>query len=191
MSQQAFFYSPENQRPAIFPLKLAFFAAISLFDLVQGQTAGTTTTTWDCCGPDCGYTSNLSAGARGPVKSCNKSNDPAASGTQNACFTNGGNRNTATTTCCKCYQFTWTSGAAKGKIMIVQAINAGGITDIDFDIYTPGGGVGDFNACTAQYDAPSGGWGRQYGAVIGDGNKLEGTSTPGKSLSSKLIALFS
>ncbi|KAF5387026.1 hypothetical protein D9615_002061 [Tricholomella constricta] len=154
--------------------------------LVRGQTAGTTTTTWDCCEPACGYTSNLSAGARGPVRSCNKTNGPAAAGAQNACFTQGGQAfscssyqpiiisntlsygfaghgNTATATCCKCYQFMWTSGAAAGKSMIVQAINAGGITDTDFDIYTPGGGVGDYNGCTAQYGAPSGGWGRQYG----------------------------
>ncbi|KAI0704442.1 glycoside hydrolase [Cerioporus squamosus] len=166
--------------------------ALSATSFVQAQTAGTTTTTWDCCEPACGYTSNLSPGARGPVQSCNQSNGPAASGAQNACFVSSGNLafscdkyqpiivnstlsygfaghgNTATSTCCKCYQFTWTSGAAAGKSMIVQAINAGGITDTDFDIYTPGGGVGDFNACTAQYGAPSGGWGRQYGGVTSD-----------------------
>ncbi|TFK87121.1 glycoside hydrolase family 45 protein [Polyporus arcularius HHB13444] len=165
-------------------------AALSAVSFVQAQTAGTTTTTWDCCEPACGYTSNLSPGARGPVQSCSKSNGAAASGAQNACFASSGNLafscdkyqpiivnntlsygfaghgNTATSTCCKCYQFTWTSGAAAGKSMIVQAINAGGITDTDFDIYTPGGGtdsLADFNACTAQYGAPSGGWGRQYG----------------------------
>lgn len=52
--------------------------------------------------------------------------------------------------------------------MIVQAINAGGITATDFDIYTPGGGVGGLNACTAQYGAPSQGWGAQYGGVSSD-----------------------
>jgi len=34
--------------------------------------------------------------------------------------------------------------------MNVQAINAGGFTDADFDIYTPGGGVGDLNGCASQ-----------------------------------------
>ncbi|TCD68186.1 hypothetical protein EIP91_011357 [Steccherinum ochraceum] len=164
------------------------FLAVSV---TAQQTAGTTTTTWDCCEPACGYTSNLSPGATGPVKSCNQNNGVASAGAQNACFTQGGGAfscqtyqpiivnstlsygfaghgNTATSSCCKCYQFTWTSGAGVGKSMIVQAINAGGITDTDFDIYTPGGGVGDYNACTAQYGAPAGGWGRQYGGVTSD-----------------------
>ncbi|TDL17211.1 glycoside hydrolase [Rickenella mellea] len=175
-----------------FSLFAAIVVALSVVSIVNGATAGTTTTTWDCCEPACGYTSNLSSGAKGPVKSCSKSNGKPASDAQNACFASSGDLayscssyqpiivnstfsygfaghgNTATATCCKCYQFTWTSGAAKGKLMIVQAINAGGITDVDFDIYTPGGGVGDFNACTSQYGAPSGGWGRQYGGVTSD-----------------------
>lgn len=29
----------------------------------------------------------------------------------------------------------------------------------------PGGGVGLFNACTAQYGAPPNGWGAQYGGI--------------------------
>ncbi|KAL1942260.1 hypothetical protein VTO73DRAFT_6324 [Trametes versicolor] len=178
----------------MFSLKAIFglLSALSVIILVHGQTTGTTTTTWDCCEPACGYASNLSPGARGPVQSCSKTNGAAAAGAQNACFASSGtlsfscdkyqpiivnstlsygfagHGNTATATCCKCYEFTWTSGAGAGKSMIVQAINAGGITDTDFDIYTPGGGVGDFNACTAQYGAPSGGWGRQYGGVTSD-----------------------
>ena len=64
------------------------------------------------CEPACGYTSNLSPGklltpsniieishsiicrfigAVGPVRSCNKNNGPAATGAQNACFSQGGN----------------------------------------------------------------------------------------------------
>jgi hypothetical protein len=177
-------------KPILLSLSALLFAHLTG---VGAQTSGTTTTTWDCCEPACGYTSNLSAGARGPVKSCNKSNGPAASGAQNVCFASGtnnlayscssyqpiivsntlsygfaGHGNTATATCCKCYQFTWTGGAGNGKTMIVQAINAGGITDVDFDIYTPGGGVGDYNGCSSQYGAPQGGWGRQYGGVTSD-----------------------
>ena len=41
------------------------------------------------CEPACGYTSNLSPGAVGPVRSCNKSNGAAAAGATNACFANG------------------------------------------------------------------------------------------------------
>ncbi|KAJ0314728.1 hypothetical protein COL5a_012220 [Colletotrichum fioriniae] len=29
----------------------------------------------------------------------------------------------------------------------------------------PGGGVGQFNACTDQYGAPANGWGQRYGGV--------------------------
>lgn len=42
--------------------------------------------------------------------------------------------------------------------MIVQVVNSGGVSEGDFDIYTPAGGVGDFNACESQYRAPSAGW---------------------------------
>lgn len=113
------------------------------------------------CEPACGYTSNLSPGATGPVQSCNQNNGPAASGAQNACFASSGNLafscdkyqpiivnstlsygfaghgNTATSTCCKCYQFTWTSGAASGKSMIVQAINAGGMPTASVSVLLP------------------------------------------------------
>ncbi|KAF2092156.1 glycoside hydrolase family 45 protein [Saccharata proteae CBS 121410] len=82
-----------------------------------------------------------------------------------------GHGNTASAVCCQCFKFTWTDNAAKGKTMVVQAVNAGGLPSADdFDIYTPGGGVGDFPAaCNAQYGAPAGtGWGRQYGGVSSD-----------------------
>ncbi|THH32910.1 hypothetical protein EUX98_g1285 [Antrodiella citrinella] len=167
----------------MYSLLYALVSILVLAGAVNAQTTGITTMTWDCCEPACGYTSNLSPGAVGPVKSCNQQNGPAAAGTQNACITQGGQTfscstyqpiivnntfsygfaghgDTATATCCMCYEFTWTSGAGEGKSMIVQAINAGGITATDLDIYTP-----DYNACTAQYGAPSGGWGRQYGGA--------------------------
>ncbi|KDQ58657.1 glycoside hydrolase family 45 protein, partial [Jaapia argillacea MUCL 33604] len=118
-----------------------------------------------------------------PVKSCNKSNGVAASGATNVCFASSGTANlayscssyqpiivnstfscgfaghgsTATATCCKCFEFTWTSGAAAGKSMIVQAINAGGENLCKGYMHTPGGGIGDYNGCTSQYGAPSGG----------------------------------
>ena len=93
------------------------------------------------------------------MQACSANNQPAAAGAQNACFASSGtlafscdkyqpivvsdtlsygfagHGDTATATCCQCFQFTWTSGAGAGKSMIVQAINAGGITATDFDIY--------------------------------------------------------
>ncbi|KAI9740430.1 MAG: hypothetical protein M1834_005010 [Cirrosporium novae-zelandiae] len=170
-------------------------------------TSGTTTTTWDCCKPACGWDSNLPSGTTGVVKSCNADNEELSdTSTTNACdggtayscsdfqpievnstFSYGfaGHGNTATATCCQCYEFTWTSGAGEGKSMIVQAVNAGGITDTDFDIYTvssrivapwcggddakePGGGVGSEEACDSQYGAATTGWGEQYGGVQSD-----------------------
>ena len=60
--------------------------------------------------------------------------------------------------CCKCFSFTWISGAGAGKSMTVQVVNSGGVNTGDFDISTPGGDVGGNNACTAQYLAPITGW---------------------------------
>ncbi|KAH0160536.1 hypothetical protein KCU82_g8694, partial [Aureobasidium melanogenum] len=34
-----------------------------------------------------------------------------------------------------------------------------------FDLAIPGGGVGIFNACTDEWNAPSSGWGAQYGGI--------------------------
>jgi hypothetical protein len=57
--------------------------------------------------------------------------------------------------CCKCYQLTWTSGNARGKSMIVQAINTAPAKDAikkdDIIILTPGGGTGGNSGCRYQY----------------------------------------
>ena len=50
--------------------------------------------------------------------------------------------------------------------MIVQALNTGGdLGNNQFDLAIPGGGVGIFNGCTAEWKAPSGGWGQVYGGL--------------------------
>jgi hypothetical protein len=58
-------------------------------------------------------------------------------------------------TCGKCYQLDFTGAgdnpgaqALKGKSLIVQAVNTGGIAADQFDLLIPGGGVGANNACT-------------------------------------------
>jgi hypothetical protein len=58
--------------------------------------------------------------------------------------------------CCKCFQLTWTSGAARGKQMVVQAINlfepSGDVKAGDVVVLTPGGGSGPNEVgCRAQY----------------------------------------
>ncbi|UPX13266.1 uncharacterized protein EKO05_0003783 [Ascochyta rabiei] len=68
--------------------------------------------------------------------------------------------------CCACYELTFTSGTVKGKKMIAQATNTGSdLGDNHFDLQMPGGGVGAFNGCTAEFGAPSTGWGQQYGGI--------------------------
>lgn len=63
-------------------------------------------------------------------------------------------------------RLTFTSGPVNGKKMIVQATNTGGdLGDNHFDLQMPGGGVGLFNGCTAEFGAPSQGWGAQYGGI--------------------------
>jgi hypothetical protein len=50
--------------------------------------------------------------------------------------------------------------------MIVQTTNTGGdLGSNQFDIAMPGSGVGLFNACTDEWNAPSSGWGAQYGGI--------------------------
>jgi hypothetical protein len=50
--------------------------------------------------------------------------------------------------------------------MIVQTTNTGGdLGSNQFDLAIPGGGVGLFNACTDEWNAPSSGWGAQYGGI--------------------------
>lgn len=74
--------------------------------------------------------------------------------------------------CGRCYQlqFTGTSNTAAndpgsqslvGKTLIVQAINNGGVGSDQFDLLIPGGGVGDFDACSSQWGTTD--LGERYG----------------------------
>ncbi len=61
--------------------------------------------------------------------------------------------------CGRCYQLQFTGGGQQGqnnsvlngKMMIVQVINNGGVQANQFDLLIPGGGVGEFDACTNQW----------------------------------------
>ncbi|RCH85015.1 hypothetical protein CU098_001581, partial [Rhizopus stolonifer] len=53
-----------------------------------------------------------------------------------------------------------------GKKMVVQITNTGSDGGPNsFDLNIPGGGVGLYNACSAQWGAPADGWGKRYGGV--------------------------
>lgn len=68
--------------------------------------------------------------------------------------------------CCTCYALTFTSGPVAGQKLVVQVTNTGGdLGSNQFDLQLPGGGVGIFNGCQSQWNAPSSGWGAQYGGV--------------------------
>jgi hypothetical protein len=80
--------------------------------------------------------------------------------------------------CGRCYQLQFTgsshnggndpgSQALNGKSMIVQAINVGSdVSGGQFDILTPGGGVGTFNACSTQWGVSASELGAQYGGFL-------------------------
>ncbi|KAJ4350903.1 hypothetical protein N0V95_004297 [Ascochyta clinopodiicola] len=70
------------------------------------------------------------------------------------------------------------AGGINGKKMVVQATNTGSdLGNNHFDLQMPGGGVGQFNGCTAEFGAPSTGWGKQYGGIS---SKSECNSFPAK-----------
>jgi hypothetical protein len=162
------------------------FALLIQFSL---SASGKTTRYWDCCKESCGWTGKASVSH--PVFSCDKNNnniqDFAAKsacdgGTAYACASHAPrvvNSNLSygfaavklagsseSQWCCQCYELTFTDGAASGKKFVVQAVNTGGdLGDNHFDLLIPGGGVGIYNACSDQYNAPADGWGSRYGGV--------------------------
>ncbi|KAG8778112.1 hypothetical protein FRC15_010961 [Serendipita sp. 397] len=149
--------------------------------------SGVTTRYWDCCKPSCAWSGK--AAVSSPVRTCNSQQQVISdANTKSGCdggtaFTCANNQPWAVSNtlaygfaavklsgytesqwCCQCYQLTFTSGPASGKVMIVQATNTGGdLGSNHFDILMPGGGVGLFNGCTAQYGSWNGG--AQYGGV--------------------------
>jgi hypothetical protein len=77
--------------------------------------------------------------------------------------------------CGKCYQLQFDgrshngtvdkgSAALANKTMIVQAINNGGVGSTQFDLLIPGGGVGDFDACSSTWGTTD--LGERYGGFF-------------------------
>ncbi|KAG2207511.1 RlpA-like double-psi beta-barrel-protein domain-containing protein-containing protein [Mucor mucedo] len=159
---------------------------------ISGKSS--TTRYWDCCKPSCGWNgkahvtspvkscakngvtvlgNNVQSGcAGGGAYVCNNNqpwavNDNLAYGFAAASIagsTEGG-------WCCSCVELTFTSGPVAGKKMVVQITNTGddlgeaGKKENHFDLLMPGGGVGLFNGCKPQWNAPNEGWGVRYGGV--------------------------
>jgi hypothetical protein len=158
---------------------------------IYGGHSGVTTRYWDCCKASCAWRDNVAGGKH--VKSCHKdgyavhNNLDAKSGCQGGgeAFTCNNQIPWAVNdklaygfaaahipglsqqeVCCSCYELHFTTGPVEGKTMVVQVINKGDdVAEHQFDLQIPGGGVGIFNGCTSQWNAPANGWGQKLGGI--------------------------
>lgn len=161
-----------------------------------------TTRYWDCCKPSCSYegrapvtapprtclvdgvttadVSERSSCQGGRAYACTNTQpwvsrmDPLVSFGYVAFAAVGGELRT----CCMCLEISFKDPRLEGKRLIAQVTNANGDdTPADdgthIDIAVPGGGIGTYNGCRAQWNAgPS--WGQQYGGLGSDRVECEG-----------------
>jgi hypothetical protein len=143
--------------------KTVLLALLPFFIHGNAQSSGTGTTTryWDCCKASCAWKGKITlASGSNPVTSCDAQDRPtsnydAASACNKGATYMCSNQSpwavsdslsygyAATTIaggkesswCCACYELTFTSGAVKGKKMVVQATNTGGdLSSNQFDL---------------------------------------------------------
>ncbi|KAI1631910.1 glycoside hydrolase family 45 protein [Biscogniauxia mediterranea] len=178
-------YSPTAPHPLAL---LALLNLSSLAGVVRAASGtGTTTRYWDCCKPSCAWSGKAAVSA--PVRTCDKG-DSVLSDADARSGCDGGTAFTCSdyapwavddglaygfaataiaggdesSWCCACFQLEFTSGPVAGKKMIVQSTNTGGdLGSNQFDILVPGGGVGIFDGCSAQFGQALPG--QQYGGV--------------------------
>ncbi|KAH0004496.1 glycoside hydrolase family 45 protein, partial [Aureobasidium melanogenum] len=163
--------------------------ATGFASVANAAQTGKTTRYWDCCKGSCAWPGKADVSA--PITTCDK-NDNSLTDANTASACDGGSAymcsdqspwavsdnlaygfaaaniagGSEESWCCSCYKLTFTTTSIAGKTMIVQATNTGGdLGSNQFDLAIPGGGVGIFNACTDEWNAPSSGWGAQYGGI--------------------------
>ncbi|KAG2225554.1 hypothetical protein INT45_013665 [Circinella minor] len=151
---------------------------------------GQTTRYWDCCKASCSWPDKADVSA--PVGTCKADGVTRLTDNNAQSGCNGGNAYMCNDNqpwavsddlsygfaaasiagkdeagwCCGCYELTFSSAGIEGKKMVVQVTNTGGdLGSNHFDIQIPGGGVGIFNGCESQWNAPSSGWGERYGGL--------------------------
>jgi len=148
--------------------------------LAIGVYAVNTTRYWDACKPSCGWANN--AGGN-PAKSCNVKGEVLSDNdAQNACgggpaytcmkqapwkvsdnLSYGFAASHTNGDCGKCFELSFNNG----KKMIIMVSNIGGdVSNGQFDLMIPGGGVGQFNALSNQISQNGGNssnLGAQYG----------------------------
>jgi hypothetical protein len=146
---------------------------------------GYATRYWDCCQPHCAQSSGHRCAQDG-VSSTGDSNSACTGGGSFACYDEAprsvskclsyGHIAKANPNCGACYRIQFTgegqhnvndpgSKLIKGKQMIVKVTNTGGdVGGSQFDLMVPGGGVGQFNACSRQWGTSD--LGAQYGGFL-------------------------
>ena len=148
------------------PRRLLASAAILSALAAAESGSGTTTRYWDCCKPSCAWNNLDSLGIKSSVITCDKNDKPQTDNTlQSGC--NGGTAFMCSTqspwavsdtlaygfaavssskpNCCQCYKLTFTSGAVKGKTMVVQGTNTGSdVSSTQFDLAVRQGSATSF-----------------------------------------------
>jgi hypothetical protein len=146
---------------------------------------GYATRYWDCCQPHCAQQSGHKCGQDG-VSNTGDNNSACSGGGAFACYDEApravstclsyGHIAKASPNCGTCYRIQFTgegqhnvndpgSKLIKGKQMIVKVTNTGGdVANNQFDLMVPGGGVGQFNACSRQWGTSD--LGAQYGGFL-------------------------
>ncbi|KFY00770.1 hypothetical protein V490_01217 [Pseudogymnoascus sp. VKM F-3557] len=168
--------SPRHTFAALF---FAFIlSCVNAVSNEYGPSTAVTTRYWDCCKPSCGWSDKGSFVDNSPVQSCDIHANPLLDNSQGTgcnggkafgCASNspwavndtfsygfagtflvGGDESTW---CCSCYQLNFTSGAVKGKSMIVQASNTNYDSPNDnvFTLGIPGGNTSYAGACGLEY----------------------------------------
>jgi Glycosyl hydrolase family 45 len=155
---------------------------------ITGASTGFATRYWDCCKPSCG-SSKLSCGNDGTSTDGGGNQSACAGGNSFMCygfapFQDPANKYVSYAyaashrACGSCWelQFTGKSGCSEGascpgtaanllyNTLFVQVINTGDIADDQFDLLVPGGGVGQFNACSNEWGTSD--LGSTYGGFL-------------------------
>lgn len=146
---------------------------------------GYATRYWDCCQPHCAQFDGHRCGQDG-VSSTGDNNSSCNGGGSYACYDEAphaisdclsyGYIAKASPNCGGCYRIQFTgqghyndndpgSKLIKGKQMVVKVSNTGSdVAGNQFDLMIPGGGVGQFNACSKQWGTSD--LGAQYGGFL-------------------------
>jgi hypothetical protein len=146
---------------------------------------GYATRYWDCCQPHCAQQDGHKCGQDG-ISRTGDNNSSCNGGGSFACYDEAPKKVSdclsygyiakANPNCGGCYRIQFTgqgyhnandpgSVAIKGKQMIVKVSNTGGdVAANQFDLMVPGGGVGQFNACSRQWNQSD--LGAQYGGFL-------------------------